>query len=123
MKLQITTRHFDMTPDLRSYAEERVRKIKRYFDHIIEVNVILTTEKHRQVAEVTLHLNGTDLVGTAESGEMKMSVDQAVARIEAQLKRHKGRLTDRKGRTSLGAALGAETTGPSGVDIEDDAEA
>jgi len=123
MKLQITTRHFDMTPELRTYAEERVRRIKRYFDHIIDVNVILLTEKHRQVAEVTLHTNGTDLVGTAESSDMRTSMDQAVARLEAQLKRHKGRITDRKGRTSLGAALGAEAEGSPGVDIEDDSEA
>lgn len=123
MKLQITTRHFEMTPDLRAYADERVRRIKRYFDHIIDVNMVLRTEKHRQVAEVNLHTSVIDLAGTAEAADMRMAVDQAVERIEAQLKRHKGRLTDRKRRALPGAALGAEAEGAPGVDIEDDAEA
>jgi putative sigma-54 modulation protein len=122
MKLQLTTRHFDMTPDLRTYVDERVRRIKRYFDHIIDVNVVLSMEKHRHAAEVTLHSNGIDLVGTGESGDMRTAVDQAVARIEAQLKRHKGRLTDRKGRMPLGAALGSEAESAPGVEIEDDTE-
>jgi putative sigma-54 modulation protein len=124
MKLQITTRHFDITPEFRSYAEERIRKLKRYFDQIIDVNVILTTEKHRHAAEISLHMNGTNLVGTSESEDMRSSVDGAVSRIEAQLKKHKDRLTERKKGVKLGPALAAEAdnASPPGVEIEDDTE-
>jgi putative sigma-54 modulation protein len=123
MKLQITTRHFEITPEFRAYAEERIRKLKRYFDQIIDVNVILTTEKHRHTAEIALHANGTNLVGTTETEDMRTSVDGAVSRLEAQLRKHKDRLSDRKrGRTSLGEALAAEADHGSGVEIEDDTE-
>lgn len=119
MKLQITTRHFELTPEMRTSAEERVGKLKRYFEHIIDVSLILSAEKHRQTAEVTLRTNSHDLVGTAESSDMKGSIDQAVEKIEVQLRKHKDRIRDRKGRTGLGEALASES-GPSGVEIEED---
>jgi putative sigma-54 modulation protein len=123
MNLQITTRHFDLTRELRAYAEERVRKIKRYFDQIIDVNVILISEKHRQVAEISLHLNGHNLVGRSVSAGMRTSIDQAVERIESQIKKHKDRLTrDRRGRTHLGEAMAAEAESSAGVEIEDETE-
>ena len=123
MRLQITTRHFEITPEFKTYAEERIEKLKRYFDQIIDVNVILTTEKHRHHAEIALHTNGTNLVGTSDSEDMRSSVDGAVSRLEAQLKKHKNRLADRKrGNTHLGEALAAEAneSNSPGVEIEDD---
>src|SRR5262245_14097391 len=122
MRLQITTRHFEITPEFKSYAEERIQKLKRYFDQIIDVNVILTTEKHRHTAEIALHTNGTNLVGTTESEDMRASVDGAVSRLEAQLKKHKARLTDRKkGHKHLGEALADEAeNNDTGLEIEED---
>jgi putative sigma-54 modulation protein len=122
MKLQITTRRFDATPEFRTFTEDRIRKLTRYFDHIIDVNVILSVEKHRQAAEVTVHTNGSDLVGTSESADMRISLDQAVSRIEAQLKKHKEKRTGRRRtRTSLGEALAAEVDSKA-VDSDEDAE-
>lgn len=122
MRLQITTRHYDLTPELRTYAEERIQRLKRYFDQIIDVNLIVGAEKHRQTAEIVLHTTGHDWTGTAESSDMRTSIDDAVAKIEAQLKKHKDRITDRKGRVPLGEALAGESDAihPPGVEIEDE---
>jgi putative sigma-54 modulation protein len=123
MKFHITSRHYDMTPEIKAFAEERVLKLKRYFEQIIDVSVILSTEKHRNAAEVTLHTNGQNLVGTSEAPDMRVAIDGAVERIETQLRKHKERLSDRKGRTHLGEAMAAEVDAvPGGVEIEDDAE-
>jgi putative sigma-54 modulation protein len=121
MRLQITTRHYDLPADLKSLTEERLTKLKRFFDQIIDVNLVLSTEKHRHHAEVTLRTVGHDWVGTAEAGDMRTAIDDAVDRIEIQLKKHKDRLTDRKGRTALGEAM-SEGAGPDGagaVEIEE----
>lgn len=122
MRLQITTRHYEMTPEMRGYAEERIQRLKRYFDQIIDVNLVVGSEKHRQTAEIVLHTNGHDWSGTAESADMRTSIDDAVARVEAQLKKHKDRITDRKGRVPLGEALAdeAEAMRPPRVEIEDE---
>jgi putative sigma-54 modulation protein len=122
MRLQITTRHHDLSPELRAFAEERVLRLKRYFDHILDVNLIVSTEKHRQFAEVVVHTNGHDWTGSAESGDMRTAIEDAVAKIEAQLRKHKDRVTDRKGRVPLGEALAgeAEAQRPPRVEIEDE---
>jgi putative sigma-54 modulation protein len=119
MRLQITTRHYDLPADLKSLTVERLMKLKRFFDGIIDVNLILSTEKHRHHAEVMLHTGGHDWIGNAEAGDMRTAIDDAVAKIEVQLKKHKDRLTDRKGLTPLGEALsnGAEPDGT--VEIEE----
>jgi len=122
MRLQITTRHYDLPADLKNIAEERLLKLKRFFDQIIDVGLILSTEKHRNLAEITLRTGGHDWIGSAEAGDMRTAIDDAVAKIEVQLKKHKDRMTDRKGRTNLGEAMAgeADADGKAGpVEIED----
>ncbi|HEX7880844.1 MAG TPA: ribosome-associated translation inhibitor RaiA [Candidatus Eisenbacteria bacterium] len=121
MRLQITTRHYDLPTDLKGLTEERLTKLKRFFDAIMDVNLVLSTEKHRNHAEVVIRAGGHDWVGTAEAGDMRTAIDDAVDRIEIQLKKHKDRLTDRKGRTSLGEAMtdGANTDSTGAVEIEE----
>jgi putative sigma-54 modulation protein len=52
MDIITTARRFELTQQVKDHAEKRVQKLGRYFDHIQEVHVVLTQEKHRQIAEV-----------------------------------------------------------------------
>jgi putative sigma-54 modulation protein len=106
MNITTTARHYDLAPALKDYAEDKVRNLKKYFDHIVNVHVIFSLEKYRQRVEVTLHVNGKDMIGHAESEDMYLSVDRAVDKLEEQLKRHHGRLKDRKHVRGLGAMSG-----------------
>ena len=115
MRIQFTTRHFELKPTFKAYAEERVLKLKRYFEQIIDVTVILASEKKSEFAEIRLHTNGHDLVGTGEGAEMGGALDQAVDRMEMQLRKHKERLSTKKGRTHLGEAM---AEGPTSADTE-----
>lgn len=107
MKIQITTRHYELKPNFRAFTEERLLKLKRYFDHIIDVNVVLNAEKKLNLAEIRIHVGGGDLMVTGEGPEMGAALDQAVDKMESLLKKHKDRRTERKGRTGLGAAMAA----------------
>ena len=122
MRLQFTTRHFELKPTFKAYAEDRVLKLKRYFEQIIDVTVILASEKKSEIAEIRLHTNGHDLVGTGEGPEMGAALDQAIDRMEMQLRKHKDRISERKGRQGLGEAMaaGAEAGGDdTEVEIEE----
>ncbi len=122
MNLHITTRHCELDPETRTFAENRVRKMKRYFDQIIDVNVILTVEKHRHEAEVTLHTNGSNFVGAAEAQDLRSALELAAGKIEAQLKKLKDkRARERRSRTSLGEAMAAEVE-QTAVEIDEDME-
>jgi len=95
MEITTTARHFELTPAVREHGEKRLQKLTRYFDRISKVNVVLIREKHRQIAEITLHVNGSDLVSREESNDLFLSIDRAVESLERQIKRHKERLVER----------------------------
>lgn len=101
MDIITTARHFDLTPGLREHAEKRLEKLQRYLGGVDDIHVILTTEKHRRIAEIALHAAGTEVVGRDESDDMITSIDRVVDRIERQLKRLRARKRNRKLRRPL----------------------
>jgi putative sigma-54 modulation protein len=92
MKISTTARHFEANPELIEYIEERVGKLKRYFDHILNVAVIMSVEKFRHIAEINVHVNGHDFTAKEESEDMYSSVDLSTKSLERQIKKFKGKL-------------------------------
>ena len=91
MRLTTTARHFEATPDIIEYLEEKMLKLKRFFDNILRVNVIMSVEKFRHVAEVSIHVNGHNFFAKEESDDMKISIDKAAENLERQMKKFKGK--------------------------------
>jgi len=73
--------------ELRSYVEEKVYKVKKYFDSPVEAHIILKIEKFRHIADMTLSIDGNKIKALDESGDMYSSIDQAMDKIEEQLRR------------------------------------
>lgn len=96
MQIRTTARHFDLTDDLRDFAEKHVQRLARYFDHIIDSHLILETEKSRKTAELKLKVYGTVLTSKHKSFDMYDSVEKVIGKMEGQLKRYKGKLQDKK---------------------------
>jgi putative sigma-54 modulation protein len=94
MKTTVTGRHIEVTPALKAYVEERINHVARYSNQVTEASVILTVEKYRHQADVTVNVNGTMVQATEETSEMYASIDQAVEKIERQIKKLKDRLHD-----------------------------
>jgi len=50
MNLNVSGHHLEVTPALRSYVQEKIGRVRRHFDHVIDAHVILTADKlDRQV--------------------------------------------------------------------------
>jgi ribosomal subunit interface protein len=98
MKISITARHFEgMTPALKKEVESRLGHLEHFFPRIIEARAILIEEKHRKIAEVTIHLPaGKRLAAKEEGTDMRAAVDFAVKKIETQIKKVKERKQDKK---------------------------
>jgi putative sigma-54 modulation protein len=105
MQITTTARHFELTPALREHIEDRHQKLVRYFGQLITSHVTLTVEKHQHLAEISIHANGVDFNGRGKSEDMYVSVDLAVDRLERQIKKHKDRLRNHKGKASLSEGL------------------
>lgn len=96
MQLKITARKFKLTDELRDYVEEEVTRFQKYYDGIIDVDVVLGWEKHDRYAEIKVTVMGNMLAATEKSEEMKKSVSLAVSKMEKQLVKYKERLKDHK---------------------------
>jgi putative sigma-54 modulation protein len=92
MKLTTTARHFETTPELIAFTDARMRKLKRFWDQILHVEVIMSVEKFRHLAEVKVHVNGRDFSAKEESDDMYGSIEKAVKNLEKQMKKFKGKL-------------------------------
>jgi len=92
MKLTTTARHFETTPELVAFTDNRLRKLKRFWDQILNVDVIMSVEKFRHIAEVKVHVNGHDFAAKEESDDMYSSIDKSAKNLEKQMKKLKGKL-------------------------------
>ncbi len=94
MQLNVTGHHIDLTDALRSYVEEKLGKLERYFDKVGNVHVILSVEKNRQKAEATMHVNGADLFANAEDENMYAAIDALSDKLHRQIRKHKEKITN-----------------------------
>ena len=92
MRIEISGRHMEITDALRSHVENGLKKIRTHFDKVIDVSVVLAVEKHRHLAEVTLHANGIRIPGKEASEDMYASLDAVMNKIEKQVRKYKGRI-------------------------------
>lgn len=84
MKVNYTGRHMELTEPLKQFTKERLEKMATYLDDIIDVHVILSVEKHRHEAEITLKTRASAFVASATTDDMYASITQAVDKLEAQ---------------------------------------
>ena len=105
MKVAITARHFDPTPDLREHAESRVARLEKFAGSLLHAHVVLEVEKYRQIAEVSVHGSHGNFTGKAESDDMFVSIDGACDKVEKQIIRREARIKTRDG-DKEGAAMG-----------------
>ncbi|MFN8176465.1 MAG: ribosome-associated translation inhibitor RaiA [bacterium] len=106
MKVSITARHFDPTPDLKTHAESRVSRLERFTGDLLHANVVLEVEKYRQIAEVSVHGSHGDFTAKAESDDMITSIDGACDKVEKQIRRQARMTKTRDGDAKEEMAMG-----------------
>jgi putative sigma-54 modulation protein len=98
MRIEFTGRHAEVPQRLRDLAERKLAKLSRLLPGIIRAHVILGNDKHRQLAEVTIHSNGKDLTAAEVSTDLTASLIAAMDKLTRQAQRHRGRRREKKRR-------------------------
>jgi putative sigma-54 modulation protein len=96
MRISVVGRNYEVNDAVHRYLEERLSRIRRHFDRVMDVNVVLATEKYRHRAEININVNNVNMRGEEETGDMYSSIDLAVDKIDRQLRRYKDKLNRRK---------------------------
>jgi putative sigma-54 modulation protein len=96
MSLEFTGRQYEITPTIRKQVEHGLSKLEKILGTTFDTHVILATEKHRQIAEITVTVRNHPIVGIAETADMVAAIGEALDRIERQAVKYKGRWRAKK---------------------------
>lgn len=95
MNLNVSGHHLEITPAIRGYVSGKLGRITRHFDHVIDMHVILSVDKLRQKAEVTLHVRGKDIHCESEQDDLYAAIDLLVDKLDRQVLKYKGKLAEK----------------------------
>ncbi len=105
MDLIISGKNFKLTPSLKTYVEQKVGKLARYWNRIIRARVELDVDHNQKSGdiyrtEVKLEVPGPDIRMGAKAGDMHAAIDVVVPKLERLIARVKGKMASqlRRGR-------------------------
>ncbi len=99
MRISFTARHYKAPDKLKEHAQNEVRRLKKYYDGIIECDIILDYEKKSnsiQIAEITIKVYGQKIVVREKSEDIYKSINKAVDKLERQVIKYKEKLKNHK---------------------------
>jgi putative sigma-54 modulation protein len=96
MNLNLTGRHLEITPAIRAHVTEKLDKVKRHFDNVIDINVILSVDKLQQKAEANVHVSGKNIFAETEDSNLYVAIDALADSLDRQVLKHKEKNTARR---------------------------
>jgi len=96
MNILVNGRHLEITPALKNYAEEKIKKFERYASDITEATVTLSVEKYRHKAEVQLKTGGMLIQAESVTGEIYSAIDEVSEKLDRQVKKYKEKLVSHR---------------------------
>lgn len=94
MQLNVTGHHVEITESMRAYVEKRMDRVKRHFDHVIDVQVLMAVDKLQHKAEATVHVRGNHIHAEAIDTDMYAAIDALVDKLDRGVLKHKEKQRD-----------------------------
>ena len=94
MKFNIHGRKIDVTDSIKSYIEEKIGRLDKYFENPEEITAtaVIKLRGKDQVVEVTINANKFILRGEESHKDLYASIDKVSDKIERQIRKNKTRL-------------------------------
>jgi putative sigma-54 modulation protein len=92
MQAEFTGRQVTITPALRRMGDEGIERIARLLPKAVAAHIVLTSEKGRKTADVTVKMRAGKIVGFAEAYNLESALREALARAETQAIRNRKRI-------------------------------
>ena len=93
MNLNLSGHHLEITPAIREHVITKLEKIKRHFDKVIDVTVILSVDKLKQKAEANVHLSGKTIFVECDDTNLYVAIDSLTEKLDRQILKHKEKLS------------------------------
>jgi putative sigma-54 modulation protein len=98
MNVHYTARQAALTPEIEAYCEKRLARLKNLIDDVLDVNVILATQKGRSKAEIHVQAKGRGLVVVEETLDMTDSLNRAFDTLETRIRKDRAKWREKKRR-------------------------
>ena len=98
MNLHLTGHHLEITPAIRGYVSSKLERITHHFDHVIDVNVILSVERLESRIEASVHLSGKEIFCESSAADMYAAIDGLVDKLDRTIIKHKEKSLSRRHR-------------------------
>lgn len=108
MRITVTLRNGEDESWQKEYVEDKMKKLDKYIDTPAEARVVLQVEKFRNTAEISLLADGMNINSREEAKDMHLAIDEAVDKLERQLKKHKEKIRTHKPGGKEAGTLGGE---------------
>ena len=89
MNVQVSGHHVEVTPAIRDYVLSKLERIQRHFDQVIDINVVLSVQKLKQKAEISVHMPGKDIHVESDDGDMYAAIDLMMDKLDRRIIKHK----------------------------------
>jgi putative sigma-54 modulation protein len=97
MQIAVTFRHIEPHEGMKDYVKEKVEKLEKYLENPREVHVVLSSEKFRHIAEITVISDGMTLNSQGRDSDLYAAVDQMADKIERQVRERRGKVKRKRG--------------------------
>jgi putative sigma-54 modulation protein len=114
MKIEFTGRQTEVPAEIRRLAERKLGKLAKVLPGITRAHVILAVDKHRQIAEVSIHSRRLQLTAEEETSDLGLSLSTVIDKLTRQAQRQLGRWRERK-RRGPGRGTGLRSGPPGSV--------
>ena len=101
MNLKISGHHLAITPAIHDYLQDKLAKISRHFEQVMDVDIILSVDKLDQKAEAKVHLSGKDLFCESIDSDMYAAIDGLADKLDRAVLKHKEKLVDHHNQESI----------------------
>ena len=108
MQLEITGHHIDVTDSMNAYVREKVGRVTRHLDRLINIHVILEVQKGRHRAEASLHVSGNHIFAEAQADDMYSAIDLLADKLDRQIVKHKEKVKDHNRQQAVNLAATAD---------------
>ncbi|MEW6374583.1 MAG: ribosome-associated translation inhibitor RaiA [Thermodesulfobacteriota bacterium] len=91
MQIMVTFRHMETDEGVKDYVKGKVKRLQKYIENPREAHVVLSVEKFRNIAEITMIGDGAPLNSQGKNSDLYAAIDQMVDKIERQIRERRGK--------------------------------
>ncbi len=89
MQTTVTFKKIDSSDSLKAYVQKKLDRFDKMLDSPAEAHIVLSVEKIRHIAEITLTCDKLNIHAKEKSENMYSSIDALMDKVKAQINKHK----------------------------------